>query len=130
MLIKIAYCLFFGLLNLYILAVLTKAIKINQVAILVLALLFVLAILIQFVSPPTELITNNTFKNLLFFSLSLIVLHFGSSIMLSIFESKIQSMNLSNKFLEQVFIPAFNFIRLKLIYVLVFIFQCVQIISK
>ena len=129
MLIKLAYCLFFGLLNLYLLTILTRVFKLNQITIVILALVFFIGILFQFFAPPTELITNKTFKHLLFFSLALIVLHFGSSIMLSIFESKIQSMNLSNKFVQQVFIPAFDFIRLKLIYFLVFIFQCLYLIK-
>ena len=67
------------------------------------------------------------FFNLLFYSIALIILHFLTNIQVSFFEKYYPKKNEKGQKVKLLVIKIFNFMRLKLIYIMCFITQLLSI---
>ncbi len=117
------YVLFFLALNLMIFSFLTKKIEFNfRVQIGLIVLLVAITVLHLFKLLP-ELISNQHFFHLVLFSMVLFIMHFGSK--LAILSMK----KINPNFETHIVFSVFNFMRYYIIYVLVFVYQCISLFS-
>ena len=125
MILKLLYCLFFFLLDFLIFYFLVRKILVKEF-IARLALLFLVALLSMLFFAPFS-IKIEGLGYLMFFSVSIIILHFGFKLMLYIFD--VLADNRLQVLFKNNLQPVVDFIRLKLIYIIVFIYQCFYILS-
>ena len=115
------YVLFFAVFDFLIFSFLTKKISLNiRVRIGLVIFLFVV-ILFHFLNPLD--ISNPLFYYLFLFSLLLFVFHFGSKLAILIM------MKINPNFKNHIVFSGFNFMRHYIIYVLVFVVQCISLFS-
>ena len=119
---------FFVVLNFLILALLTKATILKKPIVVGLIVVLILLFGVKFFNLVDDPLSMGGFYHLLSFSLGLIILHYGSEIMMSIFRKKLEALE-NKSFAEKYLIPFFNFLRLRLIYVLLLAYQIIFIIS-
>ena len=120
---KIAYILFFGMLNILSFIFLTKKIKINKSLNLLSFILLGLFIIIHFVNPFKLSLPNTVFFVLLSFSLFIFIFHYGSKFAIII------AQNITNKIDD----PLYNFFNIWTNYIfspLIYIFQILTIIKN
>ncbi|CAG5002285.1 hypothetical protein DYBT9275_02858 [Dyadobacter sp. CECT 9275] len=121
MILNILYCLFFGILDFSIYLYLVRNDRIPK-NILVVALSTI--ILIVFLHAGwieiSGLMKWNDFFGLLMFSIGIIILYFESKFQDSYIDSRKESLN--QKLYER-FKPVFDFVRYKLIYIMIYVYQ-------
>lgn len=78
----------------------------------------------------TDMMTTKDFFNLSFFSLALIILHYLTNIQVKLFEKYSVSHDERGKKLQLRIITIFNFMRQKLIYLMIYISQILDIWNK
>ncbi len=118
------YLMFFGVLNFLIFMFLTRKIKINsKVKIGLFSFLF-LVLILHFLIFSKTIISDNHFFHLLISSIILIVLHYIS--LLPILAMK----RINKSFENHIALSGFNFIRFYIIYILVYLYQCISLLSN
>jgi hypothetical protein len=70
---------------------------------------------------------SQDFFNLFFFSAALIILHYGTNIQVTLFKKYSNLQDKSGQKLLETFIKVFDFMRQKLIYIMIFIYQFLAI---
>jgi hypothetical protein len=119
----ILYCLYFALINLCLFIVLTKLINIDKKIIFVFGIFITLFTIIQLSFTMNYLISNKHFLHLLYFSSVILLFHYGG--LLTLYIAK----NLFRKE-EHISFSLFEFIRLKLVYFLIYTYQVNSIFSE
>lgn len=114
----IVYILFYGALNFLIYYFLVKKIKLKIKMINSIMIGLGAFILIQILYLSNYFLVNEDFFNLIILSLLIILIHYGINIKVN------NNSTLSDNFVSQFF----NFFRLKLIYILVFLSQIIILI--
>jgi hypothetical protein len=126
MLLNFIYSLFFGLIDLIIFSILTKNIKLpNYVFKIGIIALIIFIILNSFAI--FELVQYYQFVILLYFSLGLIVLHFMSEFSIKIFKKRVLYNSEISTRITEIYFNTIDFVRLKLIYFMMFTFQLLVI---
>ena len=122
---NIFYTLFFGGLDFILYSSLTKSVLIDKRLTFFSYSLIVTVILLH--SITNYLMNWTDFFNLLFYSIALIILHFLTNIQVSFFEKYYPKKNEKGQKVKLLVIKIFNFMRLKLIYIMCFITQLLSI---
>lgn len=126
MISNILYSIFFCMVDLLIYVRLQKSIQINKAFLLYLLILIVITI--HFIFFESEILMNSQdFFNLFFFSAALIILHYGTNIQVTLFKKYSNLQDKSGQKLLETFIKVFDFMRQKLIYIMIFIYQFLAI---
>ena len=124
---KFIYTIFFLGLNYIIWAFLVKKYRFNNTLLYIFITIFLLFICLHLFFNLPSLKSFQDLKDLLFFSLSLIILHFGTESMVAILEKSYSELDDSNKNLQDFVLSIFNFMRFSLIYILISIYQFLDI---
>jgi hypothetical protein len=125
MLLNFFYCIFFGGLDLIIYSLLTGLFKVpKHVIISIIGLTIAVTLLHTGIFKIDSIMSWKHFGRLLTFSFGFIILYFGSKLQDVSFESK---QNTLNQKLYLRFKTVFDFIRYKLIYIMLFIYQFLAI---
>jgi hypothetical protein len=121
MILNILYCLFFGALDFSIYLVLVRNERISK-NILITALSIIISIVFLHVGliEIKGLMKWNDFFGLSMFSVGIIILYFGSKFQDSYIHSRKESLNQK---LYGSFKPVFDFVRYKLIYIMIYVYQ-------
>lgn len=117
------YLLFFAVLNFLIFAYLTKKIRLGLNMRIGLFALLAAIVMLHFLDLWQTSISNQHFYRLVIFSAVLFILHFGSK--LPILAMK----KINPKFEDHLAFSGFTFIRLYVIYILVFLYQLIFLLS-
>ena len=125
---EVLYILFFGGFNLILFSYLTKSIKISHRIMCFVFIIIVLFGVLQVTYLSKYYLHNDFFYNLLLYSMSIIIIHYGVGSMLSAFLDDINHVR-NNYMAREYIVPIFNFFRLKLIYLIVFISQIISIVN-
>jgi len=126
MISNILYSIFFCMVDLLIYVRLQKCIQINKAFSLYLLILIVITIHFNFFE--SEILMNSQdFFNLVFFSVSLIILHYGTNIQVYLLKKYNNLQDKIDQKLLEIFIEVFDFMRQKLIYIMIFIYQLLAI---
>lgn len=121
MLLNIFYCAFFGMLDFVIYSVLSGAFKVpKNIILLIIGITAIIILLHTGMFKISSLMTWEDFFGLLMFSIGLVILHFGSKLQDVYFKNRQESLN--QKLYENYKI-VFDFVRYKLIYVMIYIYQ-------
>lgn len=122
--------IFFSILNFLILYLLTKNGRLRKDLIIVLVILLILILGFKILSLVDDPIPMNEFYHLLAFSFSLVMIHYGGELILFLFRKNLNTHHNESfiLFAENYVIAFFNFLRLKLVYVLIMLYQIVFII--
>lgn len=118
------YLLFFGVLNLLIFDFLTKKIKISLKTKIGLFLFIFLVLILHFLILSKTVISNNHFFHLLISSVVLVVFHFGSMVPILIMQ------RINKNFENHIALVGFNVIRFYIMYLLVYLYQCISLLSS
>lgn len=121
MLLNIIYCIFFGCLDFVIYSKLTGAFKVSKNKIMLIIGVTVAVILLhRGIFNINGLMPWNDFIDLLMFSIGIVILYLGSKLQDIYIENKRASLN---QRLYKNFKAVIDFIRYKLIYIMIYIYQ-------
>jgi hypothetical protein len=118
---NILYCIFFGLVDLLIFLKLQKSSNIPKMYWYIGGIVVVL--IVHLFGSSDYLMTKEDFLNLSFFSVGLIVLHFATNIQVATFKKYNVPQNEQGKKLQDNLLLVFDFMRQKLIYIMIYIYQ-------
>ncbi len=118
---NILYCIFFGLVNFLIYLKFQKSYDIPKLYWYIGGIAVVL--IIHLFGSNDYLMSKGDFLNLSFFSLGLIVLHFATNIQVAIFKKYNIPQNEQGKKLQEYLLLVYDFMRQKLIYIMIYIYQ-------
>lgn len=120
MLLNIIYCIFFGLLDFVIYSILTKANISKNIVMLTIGATAIAILLHTGIFEINSLMSWKDFFGLLMFSIGLIILYFGSKLQDIYMQNKKDTLNQK---LYNSYKTVFDFVRYKLIYVMIYIYQ-------
>jgi hypothetical protein len=126
MILNIFYSLFFGILNLLIYSKLSKFYQFSKEYLFYLLIVIVLFIHLGFIK-NNYLMTTKDFFNLVFFSVSLIILHYVTNIQVILFKKYNVPQDERGQKLQSILLSVFNFMRQKLIYIMIYVYQFLAI---
>ena len=126
--LKISYIIFFGVLNILIFILLNKNVKMKRTIKIFLISIVAIFLIYHFFMSNGGFLTNDYFVNLLFFSIYIIILHLGLSIILPRFVKSIQDIKHS-KFAEKYLVGFLIFFKNYLIYIMIYLYQVLELIS-
>jgi len=126
MILKIFYSFFFGFVNLLIYLKLQKSIQPPKVYLYYIFIAVVFLLHLGFVK-NNYLMSEEDFYNLSFFSVGLVVLHFGTNIQIAIFKKHNKPQDERGQKLQAIVLTVYDFMRQKLIYIMFYINQILDI---
>lgn len=126
MILNIFYSLFFGLVNLLIYLKLQKSIQPPKVYLYYIFIAVVFLAHLGFVK-NNYLMSEEDFFNLSFFSVGLVVLHFMTNIQVVIFKKYNKPQDERGQKLQAILLTVYDFMRQKLIYIMFYISQVLDI---
>ncbi len=122
------YTVFFLVVNVMLYSVLTKAYKISKGTLLVVAVIATIFTILHVdflnVGPLMPMVE---YFGILMFSFALIILHYGSILQVAIFKKSSVYKDTGNKALPALAVKAFDLMRLKIIYILISIYQLLAV---
>ena len=125
MIINILYCLFFGVVNFLIVSYFAKVFNLTIRIRVALILIIAAVILVHVFFENGLLMEKNQFYNLLVFSFGFVVLNLCMNLVIP-FLPKIYGKQVLERF-NKYLLPIMDFVRFKLIFLLIFIYQCMYI---
>lgn len=119
---SIVYFLFFLFSNFLIFSSLTEKIEVNSKIKIGLIAYLSCVIVLHFLDPVDASISNEYFFYLILFSLALFIFHFGSKLSILILK------RVNSKLEDHPVFSVFNVLRFYIVYILVFVYQCVSLL--
>lgn len=120
------YTLFFGIVNLFIYSKLIRKTKIKWEG-LIYSLIALILVIHLGIFKVNDIMPTKDFFNISFFSLALIILHYLTNIQVKLFKKYSVPQEERGKKLQLRIITIFNFMRQKLIYIMIYISQILDI---
>ena len=122
MILNIFYSIFFLVVNLLIYLKLEKSFRLPQIYIFIAFIAVILIAHVVFVKND-YLMSTEDFFNLSFFSAGLVILHFASNVQVEMFKKYNKPQDERGKKLQLNLLLVYDFMRQKLIYIMVYIYQ-------
>lgn len=120
MIINILYCIFFGILDFTLYALITGTIKIEKRILWLIIIISITVIILHAGLMEIYLMKPKDFFGLLMFSVSLVILYYGSKLQDSFFATRKENFNQK---IYETYMLVFDFVRYKLIYIMIYIYQ-------
>ena len=128
MFINILYCLYFGLIAFILNAILTKSVKIDRGILFASSVVILIVIILHTnLFEINFLMKSMDFFNLLNFSLGFVILHFGGKFQDYMRENRNNKTGGVSQQTFDSFMTVVDFIRYKLIYIMIYLYQVLAI---